>query len=158
MRLFKWALLTAFSLTRLIACSCVGPSSPCNAAGSSAAVFTGTVVGIADPLPSAPGAFAGEPRTARRVAGFRAPAPRPLRTIRIQVGQALSGIAPGQKEVEIATGMGGGDCGYPFQAGADYVVYAYQNAEGRLETGICSRTCASLRPPQILNISGSERI
>jgi len=133
-------LLTAFSLTRLIACSCVGPSSTCNAAGSSAAVFTGTLVGIADPLPSAPGAFAGEPRTARRVGGFRAPAPRPLRTIRIQVGQALSGIAPGQKEVEIATGMGGGDCGYPFQAGADYVVYAYQNAEGRLETGICSRT------------------
>jgi hypothetical protein len=36
--------------------------------------------------------------------------------------------------------MGGGDCGYAFQAGVDYIIYAYKNPEGRLETGICSRT------------------
>src|SRR5207253_2413247 len=35
---------------------------------------------------------------------------------------------------------GGGDCGYDFHAGTDYVVYAYKNAAGQLETGICSRT------------------
>ena len=45
-----------------------------------------------------------------------------------------------QKEIEIVTGTGGGDCGYEFQIGVDYVVYAYKNAEGRLETNICSRT------------------
>jgi hypothetical protein len=36
--------------------------------------------------------------------------------------------------------MGGGDCGYAFQSGVDYIVYAYKNSEGHLETGICSRT------------------
>jgi len=56
----------------------------------------------------------------------------------MQVTEVLSGIAAGQKEIEIVTGLGGGDCGYPFQAGIDYFVYAFKNAEGRLETGICS--------------------
>ena len=36
--------------------------------------------------------------------------------------------------------FGGGDCGYPFQTGTEYVIYAYKNSDGRLETGICSRT------------------
>lgn len=45
-----------------------------------------------------------------------------------------------QKEIEIETGFGGGDCGYQFQVGTEYVVYAYKNGAGRLETGICSRT------------------
>jgi hypothetical protein len=63
-----------------------------------------------------------------------------LRTIRIRIGEALSGVEPGQQEIEILTGFSGGDCGYPFQTGADYVVYAYKDSEGHLETGICSRT------------------
>jgi hypothetical protein len=45
-----------------------------------------------------------------------------------------------QKEIEIVTGSGEGDCGYEFQTSVDYVVYAYKNREGRLETNICSRT------------------
>jgi hypothetical protein len=58
----------------------------------------------------------------------------------MQLGEVLSGVDRNQKEIEIVTGLGGGDCGYDFQIGADYVVYAYKNAEGRLETNICSRT------------------
>ena len=38
-----------------------------------------------------------------------------------------------------ATGMGGGDCGYPFERGKDYVVYA-RGKEGALVAGICSLT------------------
>jgi hypothetical protein len=34
--------------TRLSACSCVGPGTPCSAVGSSAAVFTGRVLDITD--------------------------------------------------------------------------------------------------------------
>jgi hypothetical protein len=60
--------------------------------------------------------------------------------VRIQVGDILSGIRAGQRQIEILTGMGGGDCGYAFRVGVDYVVYAYKNAGGRLQTGICSRT------------------
>jgi hypothetical protein len=45
-----------------------------------------------------------------------------------------------QKEIEILTGYGGGDCGYQFEVGIEYVIYAYKNSAGRLETGICMRT------------------
>ncbi|HWB97257.1 MAG TPA: hypothetical protein VG672_11155 [Bryobacteraceae bacterium] len=68
------------------------------------------------------------------------PLPWPMRVVRFQVGEALSGVAPGQKEIEVLTGMGSTDCGYPFQTGSSYVVYAYKNAEGRLATSSCART------------------
>jgi hypothetical protein len=102
-----------------------------------------TVVSIADPSASVITPDAGPTqarRPASRAAGNPAPPPRPLRTIRIRIGEVLSGVEPGQQEIEILTGLGGGDCGYPFQTGAEYVVYAYKNPDGRLETGICSRT------------------
>jgi len=60
--------------------------------------------------------------------------------VRIRIGEVLSGVEPGQQEIEIFTGFGGEDCGYPFHIGAEYVVYAYTNPDGHLETGICSRT------------------
>jgi hypothetical protein len=44
------------------------------------------------------------------------------------------------KRVGIRTGMGGGDCGYPFQRAESYVVYAYENKDGLLIANICSRT------------------
>lgn len=62
------------------------------------------------------------------------------RVVRMRVGEVLTGVDPEQKEVEIVTGSGGGDCGYPFQSGRDYAVYAHKNSDGRLETGICTRT------------------
>ncbi len=58
----------------------------------------------------------------------------------MRVRDVLSGIPSKQTEVEIVTGHGGGDCGYTFHTGSEYVVYAYTDAEGRLATGICSRT------------------
>ena len=42
------------------------------------------------------------------------------------------------KEVTIFTGRGGGDCGYKFEVGKKYLVYAYGNKE--LATNICTRT------------------
>ncbi len=60
----------------------------------------------------------------------------------------LSGLEPGQTEIEIVTGLGGGDCGYAFRQGEDYVVYADKNRDGRLETGICSRTRPSRQAAQ----------
>ena len=144
MRLLVAAALVVLPWTRLWACSCAGGSTPCGAAGSSAAAFTGTVLSIADPPPAIVTPAAPPTQTRRspagRSAGSPAPALRPLRTVRIRIGEVLSGVEPGQQEIEILTGLGGGDCGYPFQTGADYVVYAYMNSDGHLETGICSRT------------------
>ena len=43
--------------------------------------------------------------------------------------------------VEVSTGRGGGDCGYPFQVGEAYLVYAFKAGDsGTVRTGICSRT------------------
>lgn len=45
-------------------------------------------------------------------------------------------------DILVFTGMGGGDCGYPFVVGTTYLVYAgtHGNQDGRLGTGICSGT------------------
>jgi hypothetical protein len=45
-----------------------------------------------------------------------------------------------QKNTRIWTGVGGGDCGFDFQAGEKYLVYAFADESGRLSTGICSGT------------------
>src|SRR6266545_3665484 len=145
MRILLAILVVAAPFARLWACSCGTPRTPCSAAGGSAAVFTGTVLAIADPVHRLPIGSTGPVAAASRLANRRSgdpvnPLPPPLRTFRFQVGEVLSGVASGQKEIEIVTGMGGGDCGYPFQTGSEYVVYAYRNGEGRLQTGTCSRT------------------
>jgi hypothetical protein len=44
------------------------------------------------------------------------------------------------KTVELRTGMGGGDCGYPFEVGKQYLVYAWKDQLGKLSTNICSGT------------------
>jgi hypothetical protein len=43
------------------------------------------------------------------------------------------------KELEIETGLGMGDCGYPFEIGRTYLVYAFGTAT-RLNTSGCTRT------------------
>ena len=45
-----------------------------------------------------------------------------------------------QAKVQIRTGLGGGDCGYRFEIGRRYLVYAYSEDSGELSTGICSAT------------------
>jgi hypothetical protein len=52
---------------------------------------------------------------AGRLAGnLTLPLPRPLGTVRIRIREVLSGVDPSQQEIEIVTGVAGGDCGYPF--------------------------------------------
>lgn len=143
--------LLVFPFAQLWACSCVGPHPPDIAAGMSAAVFTGRVIEMIDlkplPPPAKPsGVIKGDYAANRRVGNVASddnlhrPHPFHSRTIRLQVNSVFSGVATGQGSIEIATGMGGGDCGYPFEAGVEYVVYAYKAAEGELGTSICSRT------------------
>jgi hypothetical protein len=127
----------------LDACSCAGPGTPCQAVGNAAAVFKGKVLNVTfipaviSPPVSANG------RTAVNRSDGAAPKNRFLRAsrvVRMQVSEPLSGLTQGQKEIEIVTGLGAGDCGYPFEPGGEYIVYAHKNGEGQLETSICSRT------------------
>jgi hypothetical protein len=53
--------------------------------------------------------------------------------------ELFRGAASG--EVEVWTGLGGGDCGYVFTVGATYLVYADRGGPNQvMTTGICSRT------------------
>jgi len=45
-----------------------------------------------------------------------------------------------EKNVRIRTGVGGGDCGFDFEVGKQYLVYAFADKSGQLATGICSGT------------------
>src|SRR6185295_12203766 len=123
----KFCLLSA-SLLILIwlnsyafACSCIGPGKPCQAYGAASAVFVGTVIAV---------------RTAERATPVnRDNIDWTPRTFKFSVEQSFLGA--GGREAEVATGMGGGDCGYEFKVGERYLVYAYLWKD-RLTTGICS--------------------
>lgn len=105
-RLFPFAL--ALALLPLFAreasaCSCMAQAAPCQAYWDSDAVFVGTVSGF-ESLNLPDGDFA----IGRRL-------------VRFAVSETLRGER--SPEAEVVTGMGGGDCGYPFRKGATYVVY-----------------------------------
>lgn len=117
---FASLLLVIFSATRAEACSCMMPGPPCQEFSEASAVFVGTVTGIK----TAPRDEAEQRDAARRVT--------------FAVKEAFSGVKG--KQASVWTGFGGGDCGYSFDEGASYLVYASARPDGRLYTGICTRT------------------
>jgi hypothetical protein len=60
------------------------------------------------------------------------------RTVKFKVEKSWKGTLP--EETTVVTGLGGGDCGYRFEVGEKYLVYAYGSNENKLETNICQRT------------------
>lgn len=101
------------------ACSCIQPGPPCQEYWRADAIFVGTVTS--------------SERTSRVPAQFGTG-----RRVTFTVASGFKGTA-GDTAI-VNTGLGGGDCGYPFKIGESYVVYASLRADGTLTTGICSRT------------------
>jgi hypothetical protein len=62
----------------------------------------------------------------------------PVMQVSFQVSRAYRG-AP-QKHLKLKTGLGGGDCGFDFEVGKRYLVYASTDDAGQLSTGICTGT------------------
>ena len=117
-----------FALTilaaRAEACSCFAGQPPCAAFGAASAVFIGTAT---------------DSRTKEPKAGNREEVDWTPVVVSFAVLQPFLGVEGA--EVEVATGRGGGDCGYTFRKGETYLVYASRSADGKqLLTGICSRT------------------
>lgn len=130
----KWLLLTSAALLVALAsaraaeaCTCGGTGGPCESFGGASAVFVGTVTGVkVKPFPKSVEAARAEPDWTPVV-------------VRLAVLQPFLG-AEGS-EFEVATGRGGGDCGYTFRKGETYLVYAYGGGAGKPpSTGICTRT------------------
>jgi len=109
------------------ACSCADPGPPCRALPRSDAVFVGKVAEITEVDTDPP-----------RDGSVR----RPQRRVRLVVEESFRGAGVERGgALEVTTGLGGGDCGYGFEAGQRYLVYAEHPTGGDgLYTGICSRT------------------
>jgi Tissue inhibitor of metalloproteinase len=109
------------ALYPLFACTCFSSSS-CEAFGNSKAVFIGQVVSGKSPERMSD-AFA-------------------LKTNQLEFGfdvkTAYFGADPAEP-ITVSTGIGFGDCGFPFEKGETYLVYAYES-DGKLKTSVCSRT------------------
>ena len=112
------AIVFALAGKDAFACSCMAPGTPCEAYGKATAVFVGTVTGVRD-------------SQVQQATDWT-----PL-AFKFSVEQAYLGVAG--SEVEIFTGNGAGDCGYTFQPGQRYLVYAYRYKD-KLSTSICTRT------------------
>lgn len=102
------------------ACSCIEPPGVTEELERSDAVFSGKVISIEEkpPLLSVPS-----------------------KTVIFQVARIWKGIE--QSQVKITTGQGGGDCGFDFNMGQEYLVYAVKsNSYGlnSLSTILCDRT------------------
>jgi hypothetical protein len=105
--------------TDAFACTCLGPTPVCETFWKTPVVFSGEVLDISS-----------------------TPSKRELpllanRTVRLRVLESWRGGVSG--EIDVVTGSGGGDCGYQFERGKRYLVFAMQHG-GVLSTSICSRT------------------
>lgn len=98
------------------ACSCVEMPPPQEALAASGTVFAGRVTALGG----------------RGLSGGSAHRP-----VAFEVAEVWAG-AVHEREV-VFTGENSAMCGYEFQVGGDYLVYASED-QGRLETGLCTRT------------------
>ncbi len=111
---------TVFFLPNAVfACSCVADISQKDSFNQAKAVFSGTVLSIQDKE-----GFLGVNFSRREAT--------------IQVGETWKGAVAGA--VTVATGRDDGDCGFAFQTGEKYLVYAY-DASGDYQTGLGTNIC-----------------
>jgi len=101
-------------------CSCAGPVPQREAFERADAVFRGVVLSVS---------------VRRERSGTQWPRPR---RVVVRVTERWKGAETGR--VVVRTGMGGGDCGYPFRRGREYLIYAHAASDSVLVAGLCGRT------------------
>ena len=130
------SLIIGLSAVEARACTCAGSSAPCEEYWEASAVFIGTVI------------------EGRLITVKDGDFEHQMNAVRISIDEAFRG-AEGA-ELEVITGLGGGDCGFGFRRSQQYLVYAYRSeSDQKLYTGICSRTRSiSEANPDLLYIRG----
>jgi hypothetical protein len=132
------------------ACMCTEPPPPAQALEQAGAVFSGRCVEVE--------------RTEMETAYGKLPKLRVLFEVKatwkgLDGGPARTDEDAGDetmrpRTVEVWTGAGGGDCGFAFEEGKSYLVYAHRAADGTLSTDICTRTRQSDRAAGDLDALG----
>jgi len=107
------------SPSRAAACSCAAAGPPCEQFWMFDGVFAGRVASI------------------ETVTDVNKQGARVRKRVTLDVLEPFRNVDGAT--VEVFTGQGGGDCGYPFEIGQAYLVYARTN-DSVLEASICSRT------------------
>ncbi|HEX6289822.1 MAG TPA: hypothetical protein VFZ66_11555 [Herpetosiphonaceae bacterium] len=102
----------------VFACSCMMPGPPQQELGLASAVFTGTVA--QQTAPQGPAVSSADPVN-----------------VAFQVDQVWKGQVP--RSVIVQTARDSASCGFTFQNGGEYLVYA-QTIDGQLSVSLCSRT------------------
>jgi hypothetical protein len=112
-------LALVFVPARADACTCVTGAPVCETFWKTDVVFSGEVLDVSPTQNPSGERFQSD------------------RRVRLRVLQSWRGQL--EQTVELTTGSGGGDCGYDFQKGVRYLVFAH-HWRGGLTTSICSRT------------------
>lgn len=117
------ALTFGSGAARAEVCTCMSRlGGACEVAWEADAVFVGTVTSITDLGPDEKPANS-------------------LVSRRVRFGSVERFLGDLGAEPAALTGPGrGGDCGYPFEVGRQYLVYAHRGPDGLLSTSICTRT------------------
>lgn len=103
-------------------CECGSTNSCISLGGANWPLFLGTVVAVAD-LP--------EIGTRELLSS---------RSVRFRIDESFRGLPEGLREIEVWTGLGGGDCGLRFRAGDRYLIDAFTGKDGIPRVGLCSDT------------------
>src|SRR5688572_3430735 len=118
-------------------CSCLPKPSPTLARDASAAVFSGRVVALLDRRVALPDSTPeGSPRRDVESA-YVAKTVRQLQ-VTIEVLEVWKGDIAVRTEVYTANECC--VCGFPFELGKDYLIYAGRASRGHLAVSLCSRT------------------
>lgn len=135
-----WAVISVFYVlvftSNIFACECVPLKSLADELSNSELVFTGKVVHINSPKSTKISGNIGVFIEGKEITGISLTAPT---SIKFRIIQNLKGTIS-TRYVTITTFSGCCDCGFTFQKNTEYLVYAYKNDEGRLETSVCTRT------------------
>jgi hypothetical protein len=117
-------LVTLLSASAAFSCDCSSSRPPCQSFGNTAAVFVGTPIEV-------------KQTTGKLLANNEPEYPQKIFSFRVD--ESFRGVNAAQ--IEVRTGMEDGDCGYRFNLGERYLVYANFNpANGFYDTSICTRT------------------
>ena len=147
------ALALGFAPGLASACSCMPPASVHEETARSTRVFVGRVTRTEERSAKTDGGWlASAIQWIKGVFGASPPPDSqyyPHMLVTFEVLETFKGKTT--SDVKLSTGMGGGDCGYPFEAGQTYVVYAH-GVEGDLGAGICSLTGPASDPRTGLSV------
>jgi len=131
--------LLALAQAETLACTCFAPfpkfslrARVMKARNEAQAVFTGKVLEITE-----------DPETLSVV-------------VKLRVGRVFKGSLP--EEISIVTAWSDGICGYRFEIGESYLVYANGPNESSLGTSICQRTAKLSNAANDLKVLGSGKV